>query len=94
MSLQISLYRKPSLKDMKLSSPDIAAISGLNASLKWIKEIGIQNIYDKEQANHERLLKILSRFENIKLIDTAKQWRLVSYLACLRDMAVTVSVRF
>lgn len=66
----------------EVASPDIAAISGLNASLKWIKEIGIQNIYDKEQANHERLLKILSRFENIKLIDTAKAMA-IGVVSCL-----------
>lgn len=66
----------------EVASPDIAAISGLNASLKWIKEIGIQNIYDKEQANHERLLKILSRFENIKLIDTTKAMA-IGVVSCL-----------
>lgn len=55
----------------EVASPDIAAIAGLNASLKWIKETGIQNIYEKEQANHKKLLEILSRYENIKVIDTA-----------------------
>jgi cysteine desulfurase family protein len=55
----------------EVASPDIASIAGLNASLKWIKETGIQNIYEKEQANYKRLAELLSRYENIKFINTA-----------------------
>lgn len=54
----------------EVASPDIAAIAGLNASLKWIKKTGIQNIYEKEQENFKRLVELLSRYENIKIIDT------------------------
>ena len=53
-----------------VASPDISAIAGLNASLKWIKETGIQNIYEKEQENYKCLVELLSRYENIKIIDT------------------------
>lgn len=68
----------------EVASPDIAAIAGLNASLKWIKETGIQNIYEKEQANHKKLLEILSRYENIKVIDTAKAMS-IGVVSCLFD---------
>ena len=54
----------------EVASPDIAAIAGLNASLKWITKTGIQNIYEKEQENYKRLVELLSRYENIKIIDT------------------------
>lgn len=54
----------------EVASPDIAAIAGLNASLKWIKKTGIQNIYEKEQKNFKRLVELLSRYKNIKIIDT------------------------
>ena len=54
----------------EVASPDIVAIAGLNASLKWIKKTGIQNIYEKEQKNYKRLVELLSRYENIKIIDT------------------------
>ena len=54
----------------EVASPDIAAIAGLNASLKWIIKTGIQNIYEKEQENYKRLVELLSRYENIKIIDT------------------------
>ena len=68
----------------EVASPDIAAIAGLNASLKWIKETGIQNIYEKEQANHKKLLEILSRYENIKVIDTANAMS-IGVVSCLFD---------
>ena len=68
----------------EVASPDIAAIAGLNASLKWIKETGIQNIYEKEQANHKKLLEILSRYENIRVIDTAESMS-IGVVSCLFD---------
>lgn len=68
----------------EVASPDIAAIAGLNASLKWIKETGIQNIFEKERANHKKLLEILSRYENVKVIDTANAMS-IGVVSCLFD---------
>ena len=56
----------------EVASPNIMAIAGLNASLKWIQTIGIDNIYAKEQANKARLVAILKRFSNIKVIDVVE----------------------
>ena len=42
------------------------AIAGLNASLKWINDIGINSIFDKEKENFNKLLVILSKYNNIK----------------------------
>lgn len=66
----------------EVASPDIAAIAGLNASLKWIKETGIESIYLKEQENHKRLVEILSKYENIKVIDTAEA-KSIGVVSCL-----------
>lgn len=49
-------------------SPNIQAISGLNASLKWIHSIGISAIYKKENENHKRLVDLLLRYDNIKIV--------------------------
>lgn len=46
-------------------SPNILSISGLNASLKWIKEIGINEIRKKEDENAIRLFQLLNSFSNI-----------------------------
>lgn len=66
----------------EVASPDIAAIAGLNASLKWIKKTGIQNIYEKEQKNYKRLVELLSRYENIKIIDTIDE-ESIGVVSCL-----------
>ena len=47
-------------------SPNIMAIAGLNASLKWINGIGINAIFDKEKEKFNKLLQILSTYNNIK----------------------------
>ena len=51
----------------EVGSPNIAAIAGLNAALKWIKNTGIGNIRYQEQANRKRLLEMLGRFDNVRL---------------------------
>lgn len=53
----------------EVASPNIMAIAGLNASLKWINRIGITTIYNIEKYNHRRLLDILNTYENIKVIN-------------------------
>jgi cysteine desulfurase family protein len=52
----------------EVASPNIQAIAGLNASLRWIKETGIGNIFLKEQANRERLVSLLNRYENVRIV--------------------------
>jgi cysteine desulfurase family protein len=52
----------------EVGSPNIQAISGLNAALKWSKVIGIAQIYKTEQAHHHRLIALLRQFDNIKII--------------------------
>jgi cysteine desulfurase family protein len=50
------------------ASPNIQAIAGLNASLRWIKKTGIGHIYWKEQENRERLVSLLGRYENVRIV--------------------------
>lgn len=52
----------------EVGSPNIAAIAGLNAALRWITETGIENIYAMENVNHAMLLGVLSDFGNIRVI--------------------------
>ena len=59
----------------------ISAIAGLNASLKWIQKIGIDNIYFKEQANRDKLISILKKFSNITVIDV-KGSEAIGVLSC------------
>lgn len=68
----------------EVASPDIVAIAGLNASLKWIKETGIENIYAKEQENHKRLVELLSRYENIRVLEISDA-ETIGVVSCLFD---------
>lgn len=65
----------------EVASPDIMAISGLNASLKWIKEVGIQSIYEKDQSNCKRLVELLSRYPFVSLVDT-KDSEAIGVVSC------------
>lgn len=49
-------------------SHNILAISGLNASLKWIDSIGINVISDRESEHRKKLLEILNDYDNIRVI--------------------------
>lgn len=53
----------------EVASPNIAAIAGLYASLKWLQTTGVSNVYAREQENKKRLLAILKSFSNIKVIE-------------------------
>jgi len=63
------------LKDMpdhlptkyEAGSPNIHAISGLNAALKWLMETGINKIYNHKKELTEELIKVLDEFFDVKL---------------------------
>ena len=48
-------------------SHNSTAIAGLNASLKWLLENGIDNIHQKELMHYKKLCNLLSSYDNIKL---------------------------
>ncbi len=52
----------------EVGSPNVQAIAGLNAAIKWIKGKGISKIYKTEKVNHKRLITLLQRYDNIKFI--------------------------
>lgn len=48
-------------------SHNIQAIAGLNASLTWINQTGINTIHDVEQSNREILISLLTKYSNLKM---------------------------
>lgn len=59
------------------------AIAGLYAALKWIKEQGVQALYKKEEANREKLIRLLNSYDFINIVgntDKAKYVGVVSFL--------------
>ena len=63
-------------------SHNISAVSGLNASLRWIHSIGIEKIYDKEQQLTQRLIDIIEKHRNISII---KPHHYIGVVSCVFD---------
>lgn len=68
----------------EMGTLNIAGLAGLNAALKWIQEIGISIIHEKEVENRERLLKLLSRYDYVKIVGDSKH-EYVGIVSCLID---------
>jgi cysteine desulfurase family protein len=69
----------------EVGSPNIMAIAGLNAALKWSKNIGIDKILNMERQNHVRLLELLQSFHNIKLALTDGITNTIGVVSCIFD---------
>lgn len=67
------------------ASPNIQAISGLNASLHWIKKTGIKNIYLKEQINREKLVTLLGKYDNIHIVPHCIGDNFIGIVSCVFD---------
>jgi cysteine desulfurase family protein len=77
-------YLPSKIPDMyEVGSPNIAAIAGLTASLNWIKEMGIENIYATERKNHDELLNVLYEYKNVKIIRAKDKNNSVGIVSCL-----------
>lgn len=66
-------------------SPNIHAIAGLNASLKWIKENGISEIRKKEKEITKRLLELLRSYSNIKVVRGIDEEQHIGVVSCVFD---------
>lgn len=64
-------------------SYNILAISGLNASLKWLKNIGIENIYKKEKEIFNKLISLLKNYENIEIVGYREAEEQVGVVSCV-----------
>ncbi len=69
----------------EVGSPNIVAIAGLNASLRWIKEKGIKTVYKNEHSNHCRLLSLLHEYDNIKVLSPMSSEKSVGVVSCVFD---------
>ena len=69
----------------EVGSQNIMAIAGLYAALNWIKKTGIDHIYAKEKENHDKLISILSKYDNIKIITPLEATETVGVVSCIFD---------
>ena len=66
-------------------SHNIYAISGLNASLKWINSIGIFNIWEQEKKHTQKVIDIISKHKNIKIIRCPDESKNIGVISCVFD---------
>lgn len=64
-------------------SHNILAISGLNASLKWLKNIEIENIYKREKEIFNKLISLLKTYENIEIVGYREAKEQVGVVSCV-----------
>ena len=76
----------------EVGSLNIHAIAGLNAALKWAKGIGIEQIYNTEQANHRHLIKLLQQFENIKIVSPTVENKGIGVVSAVFDGFVSDNI--
>lgn len=69
----------------EMGTMNISGIAGLNAALKWIDEISISNLREKETRNRLRLLEILDNYWFIKIIGNYPQNNYVGIVSCVID---------
>jgi cysteine desulfurase family protein len=66
-------------------SPNVHAISGLNAALKWIKSIGIHSIRQREQEITRKLLEVLQGHSNIRIVGKHSENDRIGVVSCVFD---------
>ena len=63
----------------EVGSPNICAIAGLLSAIRWIKQIGIENIRAQETKNKEKLMELLREYSNIKIIEPMNTDSILSF---------------
>lgn len=61
------------------------AIAGLFAALQWIKETGVQVIYEREKENRKRLIELLNPYDFLKVIGDSPKANYVGIVSCIID---------
>jgi cysteine desulfurase family protein len=67
----------------EMGTLNISGIAGLNAALKWNKEIGIEAISQKEDENRNKLVSILQKYDWLKIVGYVTGNRYVGIASCL-----------
>ena len=80
-------------QDMPLSLPEryemgtmnLIGVAGLHAALKWVNDISISSLREKEAQNRQRLLEILDNYWFIKVVGNFPKNEYVGIVSCLID---------
>lgn len=77
----------------EMGTINISGAAGLNAALKWNKEISIEAIADKESENRRKLISLLQKYDWLTIVGNASQGTYVGIISCLIDGISSDSAR-
>lgn len=66
-------------------SPNIQAISGLHAALCWLHKTSISLVLKKEKEHHQKLLDVLTNFDNIFVYPPIGTENCIGVVSCVFD---------
>lgn len=69
----------------EMGTLNILGIAGLNAALRWIREVGVGEIYSREQSNREKLIGILKEHPWIRMAGCREDRKYVGIVSCNID---------
>lgn len=69
----------------EIGTLNISGVAGLNAALRWNKEIGMEAIAKKESDNREKLLNLLNNYRWMKVVGNIQGNQYVGIVSCLID---------
>jgi len=69
----------------EVGTGNILGVAGLNAALRWNEEIGIEQIWQCEQAHRRRLLELLRGYAFIRIVGSSEEAKFVGIVSCVID---------
>lgn len=69
----------------EMGTINISGTAGLNAALKWNKEIGMERIREKEDENRSKLISLLQKYDWMRLVGNSLKGTYVGIVSCLID---------
>lgn len=69
----------------EMGTLNIAGIAGLYAALKWIKGQTVEQLYQEEEKQRQRLLQLLSEYDFLEIVGNEEGRKYVGIVSCLLD---------
>ena len=69
----------------EMGTLNIAGIAGLNAALKWITQQTVERLYQEEETQRQRLLKVLTKYGFLTVVGNVENRKYVGIVSCLID---------
>ena len=69
----------------EMGTMNTSGLAGLYGALRWLKQQGIEHIWQREQEHRQRLLEILQRYYFVKLIGISEEAEYAGIVSCLLD---------